>query len=618
MRLRSKIIATVLVTWALMFVAIFIGSRTILLDSYITLENESAVRDVNRSLQAIDQMADGVGLIASSNAVWNDAYQFVIDKNEAFIKTNLQVASLTGFGTDMLLFFNIKGDSVYFAVLDPENTQLISLPKGLEKYLTPKSPLVHLPFNTSHKEGIIATDSSLFIAASHAIVKGDNTGPVHGSLVAVKYFTRSILEKLKTITKLDIIIYRMPEINKVPGLENIKQKLFSLPQPLLIKSENQLLGYTFLRDINDDPVAIIKITMSRDIYAAGLQTIKYFSIAFIATGIIFLILLTSLLSYVIAHRLEKMNGQLVNIGESKQFTKRLTVEGSDELTSVEKETNQLIDIIQSDNNEKMKLNQQVAQSEKLASLGVLTAGIAHEINNPINFILATVDPLRSDFDSIINLLNNYIKIKSGKEYDENLTQVEKLKKETNVEEIVEEVNKIINNIKEGAERTASIVKDLKTFARLDEDAMKKSDIQAGLNSTLTLLMHKYGKRIKVIKEYNPIPFVDCYPGKINQVFMNILANACEAIPDKGEIYVTTNQVDDKVEIHIKDTGPGIHSENISKIFEPFYTTKDVGHGTGLGLSISYGIINEHHGKIDVKSEVGVGTEFIITLPIDQK
>ena len=146
----------------------------------------------------------------------------------------------------------------------------------------------------------------------------------------------------------------------------------------------------------------------------------------------------------------------------------------------------MIDIIQNDNNEKMKLNQQVAQSEKLASLGVLTAGIAHELNNPINFILATVDPLKSDFESIINLLNNYIKIKSGKEYDENLTQVEKLKNDTHLEEVIDEVNKIINNIKEGAERTANIVKDLKTFARLDEDAMKKSDIQAGLNSTLML------------------------------------------------------------------------------------------------------------------------------------
>jgi len=355
MRLRIKITAIVLITWALMFTAIFIGLRTILLDSYIQLENDSSIRDVNRTLQAIEQMADGVGLIASSNSVWNDAYQFAVDKNEAFIKTNLQVASLTGFGTDMLLFFNEKGVPVYYAVLDPENTQLIPLLKGLEKYLTPKSPLVHLPFNTSHKEGIIATDSSLFIAASHAIVKGDNTGPVHGALVAVKYFTRAILEKLKNITKLDIIIYRMPEVEKVPGLEKIKQQLFSLSQPLLIKTENQIFGYTFLRDINDDPVAIIKISMNRDIYTAGLQTIKHFSIAFVATGIIFLILLTSLLSYVIANRLEKMNGQLVNIGESKQFTKRLTVEGSDELTSVEKETNQLIDIIQSDNNEKNEI-----------------------------------------------------------------------------------------------------------------------------------------------------------------------------------------------------------------------------------------------------------------------
>jgi len=618
MRLRSKITATVLITWALMFAAIFVGFRSILLDSYIKLENDDAIKNVNRSLQAIEQMAEGVGLIASSNAVWNDAYQFVVDKNDAFIKTNLQVASLTGFGTDMLLFFNAAGDSVYFAVLDPENTQLIPIPTGLNAYLTPKSKLVHLPFNDSHTEGIMANDSSLFIAAGHAIVKGDNTGPVHGSLVAVKYFTHAILEKLIKITKLDITIYRLPEIKNVPGLEKIKQQLLTVNVPLLIKNNGELYGYTFLRDINDDPVAILKATMPRDIYAAGLQTIKYFSVAFIGAGIIFLILLTTLLSYVITNRLEKLNRELIHIGESKQFDKRFTVEGSDELTSVEAETNQLLDIIQSDNNEKMKLTQQVAQNEKLASLGVLTAGIAHEINNPINFILATVDPLQNDFDSVLNLLNAYLKITSGKDFDENIKRLEQLKIETNLEVVAVEVKKIISNIKEGAERTASIVKDLKTFTRFDEDAMKKSDIQSGLDSTLTLLMHKYGNRINLVKKYNPIPLVDCYAGKLNQVFMNILANGCEAIMGKGEIQVTTNQVGNNVEIHIKDTGPGIKPEDISKIFEPFYTTKDVGQGTGLGLSISYGIIKEHNGKIDVKSELGVGTEFIITLPVEQQ
>lgn len=618
MRLRSKITATVFITWALMFAAIFVGSRTILLDSYIKLEDDDATRNVNRSLQAIDQMAEGVGLIASSNSVWNDAYQFAVDKNEAFIKTNLQVASLTGFGTDMLLFFNAAGDPVYYAVLDPENTQLIPLPPGLNVYLTPKSKLVHLPFNDSHTEGIMANDVSLFIAAAHAIVKGDNTGPVHGSLVAVKYFTRAILDKLRKITKLDIVIYRMPEIKNVPGLEAIKQQLSTMTQPLLIKSKNQLYGYTFLRDINDDPVAILKTTMPRDIYIAGLQTIKYFSVAFIGTGIIFLILLTTLLSHVITNRLEKLNAQLIHIGESKQFNKRFTVEGSDELTSVEKETNQLLDIIQNDNNEKMKLTQQVAQNEKLASLGVLTAGIAHEINNPINFILATVDPLKSDFDTVLNLLDAYLKIQSGKEFDENAAQIEKLKTETNLDVVKQEVDKIIANIKEGAQRTASIVKDLKTFTRFDEDAMKKSDIQAGLDSTITLLMHKHGKRINLIKEYNSIPLVDCYAGKLNQVFMNIIANACEAIIGKGEIHVTTKQAGNNVEIHIKDSGPGIDPEDISKIFEPFFTTKDVGQGTGLGLSISYGIIKEHNGTIDVKSKLGEGTEFIITLPIDQQ
>jgi signal transduction histidine kinase len=532
------------------------------------------------------------------------------------IKTNLQVASLVGFRTDMLLFFNEKGEPVYYAILTPDNTKLAPLPKGFEEYLKPKSKLVYLPENDGHVEGIAATPSGLLITAAHAIVKGDNSGPVHGSLVAVKYFTPAVLEKLKTITKLDIVIYPIADLNKFPDIKDINEKLNSLKTPLIEKNNNTLFGYAYLRDLENKPVAIIKITMPREIYAAGLESIKYFSIAFVSTGLIFLILLLSLLSYLITNRLERLNHQLINISKTKQFEKRVSVEGSDELTSVEKETNQLLDTIQNDNNEKMKLTQQVVQNEKLASLGVLTAGIAHEINNPINFVLATTEPLQSDFDSMSDLLNSYIKIQSGKEFDEQKQSIEKLKEETNVEEVTKEVKKIISSIKEGAERTANIVKDLKTFTRFDENAMKKSDIQAGLDSTIMLLTHKYGKRIKIIKEYNPIPLVDCYPGKINQVFMNVLANACEAIVDKGEIHVSTKQVNNHVEIHIKDTGYGIKPENISKVFEPFYTTKDVGQGTGLGLSISYGIINDHGGKIEVMSEIGVGTEFVIILPIN--
>jgi signal transduction histidine kinase len=189
-----------------------------------------------------------------------------------------------------------------------------------------------------------------------------------------------------------------------------------------------------------------------------------------------------------------------------------------------------------------------------------------------------------------------------------------------MEYTINETKSLLQGIQDGAQRTATIVKDLKSFSRLDENTMKKSDLHEGIDSTLSLLQYKYKDKINVIKEYGDIPDIDCDPGKINQVFMNIISNAIDAFPDHGkndEIRIKTKKVEDTIQISIEDNGLGISHENVKKIFDPFFTTKDVGKGTGLGLSISSSIISDHHGTIDVKSEPGKGSIFTITLPITQ-
>lgn len=181
----------------------------------------------------------------------------------------------------------------------------------------------------------------------------------------------------------------------------------------------------------------------------------------------------------------------------------------------------------------------------------------------------------------------------------------------------DEIESLFNGIEEGAIRTREIVMGLKNFSRLDEDVFKQANIHEGINSTLVLLKNKFKNRISIHKDYGELPTIECLPGKINQVFMNILNNAIQAIEDSGEIYIRTFAENDKVKISIRDTGVGM-TEGVKKhIFEPFFTTKDVGAGTGLGLSISFGIIEKHNGKIDVKSEPEKGTEFTITLPVSQ-
>jgi signal transduction histidine kinase len=180
--------------------------------------------------------------------------------------------------------------------------------------------------------------------------------------------------------------------------------------------------------------------------------------------------------------------------------------------------------------------------------------------------------------------------------------------------LIKETQNLFKGIVEGSSRSMQIVKDLRTFSRLDENEFKTVDIHDGINSTLLLLNHKMQNRISVHKNYGKIPHVECLPGKLNQVFMNILTNSILAIEDKGEIAIETSSMDDKVKISIKDNGKGMPPEVREHIFEPFFTTRTVGEGTGLGLSISYSIIEEHKGVIEVYSEPDEGTEFIIILP----
>ncbi len=264
--------------------------------------------------------------------------------------------------------------------------------------------------------------------------------------------------------------------------------------------------------------------------------------------------------------------------------------------------------------------QQLVQSEKMASLGMLSAGIAHEINNPINFVYAGINSLFRDFEDIEPVIREISMIDPESDnLKEKLQKIERLKEENYFDEAFEAIPQIISDIKVGADRTAEIVKSLRSFSRMDTSKMQSLNVHEGLDTSLLLLKNKYKRNIEIIKNYAPgLPEINCYPGKINQVFLNILSNAIDAIEGEGKIWITTRREDDNVVVSVKDNGCGMSAETKRRIFDPFYTTKDVGHGTGLGMSIAYGIIREHNGKINITSEPGEGTEIVITIPINDE
>jgi two-component system, NtrC family, sensor kinase len=268
--------------------------------------------------------------------------------------------------------------------------------------------------------------------------------------------------------------------------------------------------------------------------------------------------------------------------------------------------------------ENLKATQdQLIQAEKMASLGELTAGIAHEINNPINFVSANIQPLKDDLADVLKVVYAYDDMIKEKKLEKEFNGLPDIRHDPEIKMTMQEINNLLKGIEEGAMRTSEIVKGLRNFSRMDQNIFKKADMNESLESTLTLLHSAYKNRVDIIKEYGDIPEIDCYPGQINQVFMNILSNAVQAIPAEGSIFIKTWQAGNMVKISLKDTGTGMKEEVRKKIFDPFFTTKEVGKGTGLGLSISYGIVEKHHGDIAVFSKPGEGTEFIVSIPIQQ-
>ena len=265
---------------------------------------------------------------------------------------------------------------------------------------------------------------------------------------------------------------------------------------------------------------------------------------------------------------------------------------------------------------------QLVSQEKMASLGQLTAGIAHEINNPINFVSSNVNPLRRDFDDLKDIITKYDELTNNDSEEDVRAVLDKLKDDVDYPYVLEEIDQLINGIQEGAERTAEIVKSLKNFSRLDEVESKFADIHEGIRSTIIILKSGSTKNVNIVTNFDEkIKHIECYPGKLNQVFSNVIVNAIQALTNETqptespEIVITTHELDDDgISISIKDNGPGIPDEVKDKVFEPFFTTKDVGEGTGLGLSIVFSIIESHKGSITVNSPTEGGTEFLITLP----
>jgi len=256
---------------------------------------------------------------------------------------------------------------------------------------------------------------------------------------------------------------------------------------------------------------------------------------------------------------------------------------------------------------------QLLQSEKMASIGQLAAGVAHEINNPIGFVNSNLGTLGKYIADLGKVLDGYGRVET-KNPGQGYAEVDEIKRTVDLPYLLEDMPNLLKESQEGLTRVKRIISDLRDFSHVDESTWQFANLEQGMDSTLNVVTNEIKYKAEVVREYSGLPEVECMPTQINQIFLNLLMNAAQAIDSKGTITIRTGVQDEEVWVEVEDTGRGIPQDVITRIFDPFFTTKPVGQGTGLGLSVSYGIVKKHGGHFDVKSTVGKGTTMRLWLP----
>jgi signal transduction histidine kinase len=559
--MRRKMLAIMTLASIVMTLALYVSSQFIIVSSFARLEEQSVQENVERTLSALSNEFSELSSKTGDYAEWDETYNFVQDANEDYIQSNLDAATWANLRVDLVLFINSSGQIVFGTVFQPDMTTT-PISQSLLELLSANDTLWYHSNVESRITGIVPLAEEPLLIASRPILTNQHEGPIRGTLIMGRYLNSKEIEYLSQTVHLPLLVDRFND-SETSSDFSVARSSLSKETPIFVQPLNadSVAGYALITDIYENPFLVLRVDMRRDIYKQGEASVAYFLASLIGTGVIFGATVMLILEKYVVSRLDRLASDVRNIGKSKSFSEHLSWNKTDELSL-------LADAIDS------------MMEERLNTIGQLAAMVGHDLRNPLTGIANAA---------------YYLRMKIGPEMGPKAQEMLDI-----IDKDVEYSNKIVN--------------DLLEYSRAITLKLTKNNPKSILKEALELADIPTNVQVLDLTEDKPKINVDA--DKMKRVFVNIIKNSVEAMPEGGKLTIESKETKGKVEIAFTDTGAGVPKETLEKLFIPLFTTK--ARGMGFGLAICKRIIEAHGGKISVESAVGRGTTFTLIIPIEPK
>lgn len=597
MTLRRKTLLIIAGTFYGVIILLFFISRTILLESYTDLENQSTHRDVERVVTAYSQELSSLDTTVADWAAWDDTYAFIADPDEEYIRSNLIDSTFIELGLNLMLYIDSSGQTVFGKAFDLENEEEIPVPQSVSTYLTDHDFLVTHQDTESSYVGTIVLPEGPMIISSHPILTSEDEGPVRGTLIMGRYLDAARIDELAEITLLSITIHEYND-PRIPPDFSVARFSISSAAPVFVQplSEQAIAGYTLIEDISGYPALVLRVDAPRDIYQQGQTVISYLILTIVGVSLAFGLVTILLLEKQVLSRLSYLSKRVSDIGTGGKISARVSVPGSDELSKLGATINGMLAALEQSETELRELFEEEKKLRQDLEAEInkrveFTRALVHELKTPITPVLASSELL-----------------------------LEEIKEGGPLWELAQNINLGAYNLNQRIDELLDLARGEVGMLHLNPESVDSGQLLRSIVDSVKPLARKSGHSLNA--ELPPsLPVIQADEDRLRQVLLNLLNNAFKFTPAGGSITVKADRKGTNLVVEVQDTGRGISKEEQERLFEPYQQVEGERNrlsGLGLGLSLSKKLVELHGGRVWVQSEKGKGSTFGFSIPLEAK